>query len=354
MKTDNYKFIISAIFLFTIFTSALLFNFNDARAGIEELNRSLDSNNIQTPAAAGIENQSAVAASTENSGVVMGSYLNVRSAPWGDIIGRLKRGQKINIIAKEGDWYKIRYNGRDAYIHSGYIATKDKVAVAFCGYTNTPDFCLNVRSGPWGSIIGKLSDCSRVEVLGREGDWYKIRYNGRDAYIHHKYAQKTKPAARTAAKQPAPKASTSPADFAATATTPKTSTAGLSAPLGGSFKVGSRYGMRFHPILKINRMHNGVDIGKPTGTPLLAMGNGKVTYSGWCNGGGYMVKIKYDNGYSSTYMHCLPSGAKPVGAKVTAGEQVAKVNNTGLSTGSDLHLEIWNPAGQRIDPTKVL
>ncbi len=354
MKTDNCKFIISAIFLILIFTAAVLLNLNDAGAAIEELNRSLDSNNIQTSAAAESENKSAAAASADNSGVVMGSYLNVRSAPWATIIGRLKHGQKINIIGREGDWYIIRYNGRDAYIHSGYIATKDKVAVAFCGYVNTPDSSLNVRSGPWGGIIGKLSDCARVEVLGREGDWYKIRYNGRDAYIHHKYAQKTKPAARTAANKPAPKPSSSSSASAAPSAAPKPSAAGLSAPLGGSFKVGSRYGMRFHPILKINRMHNGVDIGKPTGTPLLAMGNGKVTYSGWCNGGGYMVKIKYDNGYSSTYMHCLPSGAKPVGAKVNAGEQVAKVNNTGLSTGSHLHLEIWNPSGQRIDPMKVL
>ena len=351
MKMNNYKFRISAIFLFMVFTAALLFNFSDAGAAIEELNRALDSNAIQNSAAAGSESSSAAAVSAENSGVVMGSYLNVRTAPWGDIIGRLKHGQKINIIAREGDWYKIKYNGRDAYIHSGYIATKDKVAVAFCGYINTPDSYLNVRSGPWGGIIGKLSDCARVEVLGREGDWYKIRYNGRDAYIHHKYAQKTKPA-RVAAtpEQSTPKASAAPA----AAVAPKSSAAGLSAPLGGSFKVGSRYGMRFHPILKVNRMHNGVDIGKPTGTPLLAMGDGKVIYSGWCNGGGYMVKIKYDNGYTSTYMHCLPSGAKPVGAKVTAGQQVAKVNNTGLSTGSHLHLEIWNPSGQRIDPMKVL
>lgn len=342
------------MFLFMIFMAALLFNFSDAGAAIEELNRALDSNSIQASAASGSESSSAAAVSAENSGVVMGSYLNVRTAPWGNIIGRLKHGQKINIIAREGDWYKIKYNGRDAYIHSGYIATKDKVAVAFCGYINTPDSCLNVRSGPWGGIIGKLSDCARVEVLGREGDWYKIRYNGRDAYIHHKYAQKTKPAARVAAapKQSAARASAAPA--ASSSAAPKSSAAGLSAPLGGSFKVGSRYGMRFHPILKINRMHNGVDVGKPTGTPLLAMGDGKVTYSGWCNGGGYMVKIKYDNGYTSTYMHCLPSGAKPVGAKVTAGQQVAKVNNTGLSTGPHLHLEIWNPSGQRIDPMKVL
>jgi len=284
MKMNNYKFRISAIFLFMVFTAALLFNFSDAGAAIEELNRALDSNAIQNSAAAGSESSSAAAVSAENSGVVMGSYLNVRTAPWGDIIGRLKHGQKINIIA-------------------------------------------------------------------REGDWYKIKYNGRDAYIHHKYAQKTKPA-RVAAtpEQSTPKASAAPA----AAVAPKSSAAGLSAPLGGSFKVGSRYGMRFHPILKVNRMHNGVDIGKPTGTPLLAMGDGKVIYSGWCNGGGYMVKIKYDNGYTSTYMHCLPSGAKPVGAKVTAGQQVAKVNNTGLSTGSHLHLEIWNPSGQRIDPMKVL
>ncbi|HBC75727.1 MAG: hypothetical protein A2008_13000 [Candidatus Wallbacteria bacterium GWC2_49_35] len=364
MFTNNIKPLFPALCVLMILVSLLIYH--EARANINELNEAIDSNQIQQggasasttsssgtaasgAAAASSSSQaaSAAAAEADNSGVVMGSYLNVRVEPWGTIIGRLKQGEKINILATEGDWYKIKYNGRDAYIHSGYIATKNKVSVAFCGYINTPGGCLNVRTGPWGTIIGKLSDSAKVEVLGREGDWYKIRYNGKDAYIYAKYAQKNKPAPSAASPS---KPSPAPASTAK----PSSGNAGLSAPLGGSFKVGSKFGMRFHPILKYNRMHYGVDIGKPTGTPLLAMGDGKVIYSGWCNGGGYMVKIKYNNGYTSTFMHCLPSGAKAVGTKVSAGQQVAKVNNTGMSTGSHLHLEITNPSGQRIDPQKVL
>lgn len=368
MFTKNLKPVFPVFCVLMILASVLIYH--DARANINELNEAIDSNQInQGGASAAASSSSAAAASSasssasssraasaasaeaDNSGVVMGSYLNVRVEPWGTIIGRLKQGEKINILATEGDWYKIKYNGRDAYIHSGYIATKNKVAVAFCGYINTPGSCLNVRTGPWGTIIGKLSDSSKVEVLGREGDWYKIRYNGKDAYIYARYAQKNKPAPSAAS---APKSSSPPSSASSSSAKPSSGGAGLSAPLGGSFKVGSKFGMRYHPILHYNRMHYGVDIGKPTGTPLLAMGDGKVIYSGWCNGGGYMVKIKYNNGYTSTYMHCLPSGAKAVGTKVTAGQQVAKVNNTGMSTGSHLHLEITNPSGQRIDPQKVL
>lgn len=362
MLTNHMKPLFPALCVLMILASVLIWH--EANANINELNEALDKNKINsgeasasaagssgTAASSSSQASSSSAAEADNSGVVMGSYLNVRVEPWGTIIGRLKQGEKINILATEGDWYKIKYNGRDAYIHSGYIATKNKVAVAFCGYVNTPGSCLNVRTGPWGTIIGKLSDSAKVEVLGREGDWYKIRYNGKDAYIYAKYAQKNKPA--PSASAPAPSSSSS-APAAASSAKPSSGSAGLSAPLGGSFKVGSKFGMRFHPILKYNRMHYGVDIGKPTGTPLLAMGDGKVIYSGWCNGGGYMVKIKYNNGYTSTYMHCLPSGAKAVGTKVSAGQQVAKVNNTGMSTGSHLHLEITNPSGQRIDPQKVL
>jgi|GEM_PF-4646105 len=369
------KFCCKAV-LFAIFilTSSMFLYIGPLSAGINELGNSLGGNCIQdtsetsvsavsetsVPPVSASSTASATAevtASGDTSGVVMGSYLNVRNAPWGDIIGRLSRAQKVDILGREGEWFIINYKAKKAYIHSGYIATVNKPAVAFCGYVSTGGGNLNIRSGPWGSILGTLSDGARIEVLGREGDWSKIRYNGRDAYIYSKYTSKTagaSSASSSLAKSSASSKASAAASSADKSTGSKTSSAALSAPLSGTIKVGSKYGMRFHPILKYNRMHNGVDIGKSTGTPLLSMGSGKVIYSGWSNGGGYMVKIKYDNGYTSTYMHCLGSGALAVGAKVEAGQQVAKVNNTGMSTGSHLHLEIWNPQGQRINPETVL
>jgi len=46
---------------------------------------------------------------------------------------------------------------------------------------------LNIRTGPWGKIIGSFREGDALEVLGREGAWYKIRYNGKIAYVHANY-----------------------------------------------------------------------------------------------------------------------------------------------------------------------
>ncbi len=330
------------IFLFLI---AAFMPLTGSLAGIDDVNRTLNTAAVQENGQ-GSAGAAQTEAKTDDSGVVMCDQLNVRSSPWGEIIGKLDKGKKIDILAREGEWLKIKYNGRDAYIHSGYVSTATKPSSAFMGYIDAGK--LNVRTGPWAAIIGTLSRGTKVEILGKTGDWYKIRYNGKDAVIHSKYVSKNK--VEAGADKPASSSNDKPS----TSTPPAAGSGGLSHPLSGAMNIGSKYGMRMHPIQHVWKMHNGVDIGRPTGTPLAAMGNGKVIFSGWSGGAGFMIKIKYDNGYTSTYMHCLPSGAKPVGARVEKGQTVAKVNNTGGSTGPHLHLEIMNPSGARIDPAKVL
>ena len=339
MKLQKAKVFI----LIVLFLTAALMPLTGSIAGIDDLSRALNTSSVQEngQGTAGAQSE----AKAEDSGVVMCNQLNVRSAPWGEIIGKLDQGKKVDILGREGEWLKIKYNGRDAYIHSGYVSTANKPSSAFMGYINTGK--LNVRTGPWASIIGTLSRGTKVEILGKTGDWYKIRYNGRDAVIHSNYVSKNKVEAGN--DKPA-----SPGNNSGSSPAPGAGAAGLSHPLSGAMNIGSKYGMRMHPIQHVWKMHNGVDIGRSTGTPLMAMGNGKVIFSGWAGSAGYMMKIKYDNGYTSTFMHCLPSGAKPVGAKVDKGQAVAKVNNTGGSTGPHLHLEITNPSGARIDPAKIL
>jgi len=343
MKQQKRAKVSALIILFLI---AVFSPVTGSIAGIDDVNRSLNTAAVQDNGQ-GAAGTAETAAKTDDSGVVMCEQLNVRSAPWGEIIGKLDKGKKIDILGREGEWLKIKYNGRDAYIHSGYVSTATKPSSAFMGYINTGK--LNVRTGPWAEIIGTLSRGTKVEILGKTGDWYKIRYNGKDAVIHSNYVSKNKVETSSEDRSaPAPK------DNSNAAPAPSAGSGGLSHPLAGSMNIGSKYGMRMHPIQHVWKMHNGVDIGRPTGTPLAAMGNGKVIFSGWAGSAGFMMKIKYDNGYTSTYMHCLPSGAKPVGARVEKGQTVAKVNNTGGSTGPHLHLEIMNASGARIDPAKVL
>jgi len=103
--------------------------------------------------------------------------------------------------------------------------------------------------------------------------------------------------------------------------------------------VTSSFGMRRHPILGGVRMHTGVDMPAPGGTPIHAAGGGLVVYSGWKKGYGYCLIIDHGGNLATLYGHCsvLLVG---VGETVSRGQVVAKVGTTGLSTGYHLHFEV--------------
>lgn len=114
--------------------------------------------------------------------------LNIRTSPWGTIIGSYNNGARISIIAKEGDWYKVNYAGRTAYVHADYVITGSSSSTpATTSGTVNASPGLNIRTSPWGTIIGSFSNGSRVTILGREGDWYRVSYNGQTAYCHASY-----------------------------------------------------------------------------------------------------------------------------------------------------------------------
>ena len=119
--------------------------------------------------------------------------LNVRSGPGTDhsIIGGLAPGTGVSISGKEGKWYKINYNGSTAYVHGDYINTggsssSAEESVGESGIVQVSTR-LNVRSGPWGDIVGKLYGGASVNIISKSGDWYKISYNGKTAYVHSNY-----------------------------------------------------------------------------------------------------------------------------------------------------------------------
>ncbi|GAA0871402.1 M23 family metallopeptidase [Gangjinia marincola] len=105
-------------------------------------------------------------------------------------------------------------------------------------------------------------------------------------------------------------------------------------------RMASGYGMRMHPILKYRRMHNGMDFTAPTGTPIYATGNGVVKRN-TANSGGYgnLIVIDHGFGYETFYAHLSKSSVKN-GQKITRGEIIGYIGNTGLSAGPHLHYEV--------------
>lgn len=124
-------------------------------------------------------------------------------------------------------------------------------------------------------------------------------------------------------------------------------------PLQGSGRLASRYGNRVHPIFKTRRLHAGVDLAAPLGTPVYAGGDGVVRRAQWVSGYGRFVEVDHVNGYQTAYAHMsrIADGLKP-GDRVKQGQVVGYVGSTGNSTGNHLHYEI-RINGRTADPLSV-
>jgi murein DD-endopeptidase MepM/ murein hydrolase activator NlpD len=127
----------------------------------------------------------------------------------------------------------------------------------------------------------------------------------------------------------------------------------LKAPLRYS-RISSRFsGSRMHPILKIRRPHFGVDYAAPAGTPVYAIGDGRVIMAGYQGGAGRIVKVRHNGVYTSTYMHLSGFGKGiTTGKYVTQGELLGYVGTSGLSTGPHLDFRV-SRNGSPIDPLKM-
>jgi murein DD-endopeptidase MepM/ murein hydrolase activator NlpD len=127
----------------------------------------------------------------------------------------------------------------------------------------------------------------------------------------------------------------------------------LKAPLQYS-RVSSRFsGSRLHPILRIRRPHYGVDYAAPIGTPVLAIGDGRVTQARIESGSGRVVRIVHNSVYSTAYLHLSRFGAGITpGAFVKQGDVIGYVGSSGLSTGPHLDFRFYK-SGSPVDPLKV-
>lgn len=140
--------------------------------------------------------------------------------------------------------------------------------------------------------------------------------------------------------------------------------------LGASFirsplpmaKVSSGFSYkRRHPVLDIVRPHLGIDLAAPSGTPVMAVADGRVTFAGWKGGYGKLVIIDHHNGYQTYYAHLSRFSEKlKEGAKVKQKQSIGYVGTTGMATGSHLDYRMakngsfLNPFNAKFTPRSKL
>lgn len=123
----------------------------------------------------------------------------------------------------------------------------------------------------------------------------------------------------------------------------------LKAPLD-IFRITSRFGMRFHPVLHRMKNHFGTDYAAPHGTPIRSTAAGTVVEAGYNGGNGNYVKIKHNATYTTQYLHMSKILVKK-GQHVPQGHIIGKVGSTGLATGPHVCYRFWKN-GKQVDPLK--
>lgn len=130
----------------------------------------------------------------------------------------------------------------------------------------------------------------------------------------------------------------------------------LPAILPANGPVVSGYGLRRHPVLRVQKMHEGLDLLVHVGTPVVAPGDGVVERTGYAPGYGRFIEIKHPaTGYSTFYGH-LSEILEHIeeGQEVKRGEKIALSGNTGRSTGPHLHYEVRDAEDRTVNPVYFL
>jgi murein DD-endopeptidase MepM/ murein hydrolase activator NlpD len=126
----------------------------------------------------------------------------------------------------------------------------------------------------------------------------------------------------------------------------------LRTPVNGA-KLTSNFGMRRHPILGYSLMHRGVDFGVPTGTPIMAAGDGVIEMRGPNGAYGNYVRIRHNGDYSTAYAHMSRFASElSVGKRVRQGQVIGYVGATGRVTGPHLHFEVLQKRKQ-VNPISI-
>lgn len=136
-------------------------------------------------------------AAAAESGIITEKVVNARTGPGTqyDRVELLAAGKQVTILGEENGWYQISWNKSKGYVCKDYVATNGGAAEASSAPAADTDAAItggsiiNVRSGPGTgySRLGQVGAGKRVKVLGKEGDWYKITYDGRTGYVLTNY-----------------------------------------------------------------------------------------------------------------------------------------------------------------------
>lgn len=123
-------------------------------------------------------------------------------------------------------------------------------------------------------------------------------------------------------------------------------------PVKGNYSLSSGYGLRVDPFTQMMARHEGLDFSAPVGTPILASAGGVVSRAGYEAQYGNMVEIKHAEGFMTRYAHASQLLVR-TGQTVKRGDMIAKVGNTGRSSGPHLHYEVIR-AGTHINPANMI
>jgi murein DD-endopeptidase MepM/ murein hydrolase activator NlpD len=119
-----------------------------------------------------------------------------------------------------------------------------------------------------------------------------------------------------------------------------------------SMALTSSFGVRNDPFNGRRRMHQGIDVPGPLGTPIYATADGIVERAEWANGYGNLIELNHGNGMQTRYGHLAKIIAQP-NERVRRGQLIALMGSTGRSTGSHLHYEV-RIAGAAVDPSPYI
>jgi murein DD-endopeptidase MepM/ murein hydrolase activator NlpD len=190
----------------------------------------------------------------------------------------------------------------------------------------------NLRAAPGSSstVLAVLPSGTKGTVLAGSGSWYRVQAT-QTGWIHGSLLC---PASTPdGASPPSP-----------SAPQPGACTGGFSNPAPGA-PVTSPFGWRW------GRMHNGIDLGTPSGSLVRAADGGRVDFAAWVSGYGYMIDVIHCGKYTTRYAHLSQFLVKP-GQWVARGASIARSGSSGHSTGPHLHFEIrlGGPYGTPVNP----
>lgn len=183
--------------------------------------------------------------------------------------------------------------------------------------------------------VGTIKRWTRISGT-KVGSWLKLA-DGR--YVSYRYTC-VAPPFTTRAASTVSRSIARPAIKAVSAIAAPTGKYPFVQPTGVTRSPSSLFGMRLHPIYRVWKLHNGIDLGNRAGAPIVAAAAGKVTRSGWGGGGsGINVRIAHSGGLATSYLHMSRTVVR-AGQTVKAGQIIGYVGSTGAATGPHLHFSV--------------